>query len=74
MKLQDEHHEEEGGHSNIGRMVLEKYAVTESLQKKATFAAKQVLEDQASFVERITRDGPTAKVIFGNAESRLASI
>jgi pyrroloquinoline quinone (PQQ) biosynthesis protein C len=44
VKLQDEHHEEEGGHSNIGRYVLEKYAVTEALQKKAAFAAKQVLK------------------------------
>ena len=44
VKLQDEHHEEEGGHSNIGRYVLEKYAVTDELQKKAAFAAKQVLK------------------------------
>jgi pyrroloquinoline quinone (PQQ) biosynthesis protein C len=44
VRLQDEHHEEEGGHSNIGRLVLERYAVTEALQKKATFAAKQVLK------------------------------
>ena len=44
VKLQDEHHEEEGGHSSIGKLVLEKYAVTETLQKKAAFAAKQVLK------------------------------
>ena len=44
VKFFQEHAEEEGGHANLGAYVLERFATTDELQRKATLAAKKSLQ------------------------------
>ena len=44
LRLFREHSEEEGEHANLGAYVLERYATTAELQRKATAAAKKSLQ------------------------------
>lgn len=43
LRFNQEHSEEEGGHADLGRYVLERFATTDELQHKATLAAKKSL-------------------------------
>jgi hypothetical protein len=43
LRINKEHSEEEGGHAELGHYILERFAVTDELQQKATAAAKKSL-------------------------------
>lgn len=43
LRINREHSEEEGGHAELGHYVLERFATTDEVQRKATLAAKKSL-------------------------------